>query len=273
MSGTASALGTRLGARLGTSVGIEGDPNLNTILSILGAQSVGVFFDPAYDAGVDLADDSGTERCTGIDSQPIPGQTQYTVLSPSVPAGGATFASPNGRRLLVGAGAQYLSGAAGLAAQFTGTTAFTAVTLGSRSASSTMMMWCFGHSSLDNRISQHHAAAGTADSRLRTQAGATTNNTPGSVLPLATVRTLSMTFSGSAISTWLDGVISLNAAANTRAPAALDTMVIGAQLSAGVVNSHWQGIFGPVAICSGVLSTPNRQALEHAVGAYYGYPF
>lgn len=248
------------------------DPNLAAILSILGAQSVGVLFDPSWDDGVDLVDDGGTERCTAIDSRPIPGQTQYTISQGSVPFAPATTLSPNGRRLLVGAGTQYLLGAAALAGLFTGTAAYTAVSVTSRTNSATMVEWAFGYSvGVDNRVSHYVSAAGNVEGRLRNQAGAATQAT-GSAMASSTLYVRSTTFSGSAYNTWLTGVASIVAAANTRAPAALDELLLGAQRAAGTLASFWIGSLGPLALCAGVLGTTTRQALEQAVRGYYGVP-
>jgi hypothetical protein len=249
------------------------DANLAAILSILGAQSNGVFFDTAWDDGVDLVDDGGTERCVAVESRPISGQTQYTIGPQiSIPLGLATALSPTGKRLLVGAGTQYIIGAAALAGLFVGTAAYTAVSVASRTNSATMVEWSFALSSVtDNRINHYVSAAGNVDGRQRTQAGAGTLNT-GGAMANATLYVRSTTFSGAAYSSWMTGVASIVAQANTRAPAALDELILGAQRSGGTLASFWVGQLGPLALCSGVLSAPDRVALENAMRAYYGVP-
>ncbi len=253
--------------------GSRADRNAATILSILSAQSLSAWFDPAWTPGITLQDDSGTTRITAMQSRPISGQSQYTISQGTLSFGPAVSTSPNGRRLALFAGTQYLSGAPTLATQFVGTAAYTGVCVGTKtSGGTTVTRWALDHSSLDNRVVHSRDSSGF-DSYLRTAAGAATSNGPGSAVTLNTPTTITAVYSSTDYSSWINGVASLTASANTRAPASLDLVMYGSRMSGGAASSMWFGTLGGLAICSGVLSSTNRQALERAMGAYYGYPF
>lgn len=274
MSSTATTLGTRLGARLGTSVGVEGDPNLNTILAILAAQSMSVWFDPAWDDGVTLVNDAGTDRITAILSRPISGQTQYTVSQASTPLGPAAIDSPNGKRVMSFAGTQYLQGAGALATLLQGSAGYSELQVGSRAVGASIGRWSAGlvAASPDNRIVHYLSGATGLTIRFRTAAGASTSNS-GAVTTLNDPYVYSSTYSGSDYDGWLDGAPETltGGGANVRAPATLDTLAIGVIWASGAPANFWTGMQGGLLITS-QLSTPDRQAIEIAVGAYYGYP-
>jgi len=274
MSSAATVLGTRLGARLGTSVGVEGDPALNAILAILAAQSFAVWFDPDWDDGVDLVDDAGTERCVAIESRPIVGQAQHTVLNPFTPLGPATMASPNERRVMSFAGAQYLRGAGALAIQLDGLAPvpYSEVHIASKTFGGAMGRWSLGllASSPDNRVIHYISGANTTV-KWRSANGALTQNT-GSTVLLDVEYVYSTTYNGSDYDGWLNAVEETlsGGGANTRAPETLDDLMIGAFHNAGNPSNGWQGMQAGLIITS-PLSTQHRQALEIAVPAYYGY--
>lgn len=246
-----------------------GDANLNAVLAIAAAQSLSAWFDPNWTPGATLVDDAGTERMTALQSRPISGQSQYSVPPVATSLAPATSTSPNGRRVLSFNGARYMGGLCSLAANFQGTAAFTAVSLSSRTASGSMIKWSLGDSSgTDNRIARGHGGT-NSDFMNRVAAGAGTAPT-GLTVPINTVQVYSEVFTGTTVSAWLHGASSISAAANTRAPAALDELWFGAQRASGVISTFLAGIGGPLWICAGVLSDATRIQLQTAFGAYYG---
>jgi hypothetical protein len=236
-----------------------------------------VWFDPDWTPGAQFADDGGTERMTELQSRPITGQTQYTVSQGTLAAAPATLESPNGRRVLNFAGAQYLLGAAALAAQFAGSAPYSSVSIAARSASAaSRFRFTFGHNTADalpDRATHWVAGGGTdRESAQRVQSGGATNNSTGLVLVNDTAYVLSSVYTGAAYSTWADGAASLVAAANTQAPATLDELIYGAVRNSGAIVGFWLGMQAGLILVAGALSTPHRQALETAMGIYYGYP-
>lgn len=214
---------------------------------------------------------------TEMRSRPIAGQLQYDLGPVATPLGPAVSTTPkvgptdDGKRVLSFGGTQYLAGAATLAAQFVGLAPFTAVWLASRSVGGAAAHWALDDvGATDNRIAQF-LSGGDLQSSHRTAAGAQTSAS-GSVTVLNEVYVHSIVFDGAQVATWLDGVASIPPTANTRAPATLDELVLGAQRSGAALVAFMRGLGGVLWICSGALSTPSRQAVESAMGAYYGYP-
>lgn len=272
MSNAATALGTRLGARLGTSVGVESTPE-SRLLARLATITGSVWFDPAWDPGVVREDDSGTWRITAVQSRPI--YTQYTVASPSLPIAPAEAFGPAGKRILSFGGAHYLSGAAGLAALLQGSASYSELHLASRTVGgATQGRWCasLNAASPDNKI-MHDCNTSNVSLRQRNQAGALTQNT-GDAVTVTTVHTWASVYNGSDYDAWLDGVAETlsGGGANTRAPASLDDIIVGARRSGGAPGSFWTGLQAGLVVCPGtVLSTSDRVALQSDLAAYYGY--
>jgi len=262
----------RFSRRAGRRTDDGADPNLVAVLAILAAQPLSAWFDTEYTDGVTIESDAGTDRMTEIESRPISGQLQYSVPPVALSVAPALDVTANNKRVLSFTGGRYMGGLCSLAASFAGVATFTAVSLGSRSVGgSAIIRWSFGDSSgVDNRVTEL-SSSGNLDNRNRAVAAGNTSNL-GAALANGDVRVFSTTYNATSYSTWMDGVLSINAAANTRSPTALDELWFGAQRAAGVITSFWRGMGGPIAICSGVLGTTDRQALESSFGAYYGHP-
>jgi hypothetical protein len=244
---------------------------LNTILGILAAQPLSAWFDPDWTPGVTIADDAGTPRMTSLQSRPISGQSQYVVSQGSLPLAPALSTSPNGRRLLAPAGAQYLSGAATLAAQFVGLAQYTAVAVASLGSTAAGAVWSLSENAATSNLVNHLTSNVTRlEQAQRIQAAAATTNL-GSAVPIGVGRVLSAQYTGAAYSTWIHGVASIVASANTRAPAVLDELILCARRIV-TVQTFWTGLAGPLLLVSGVLSASTRQTLERSVGLHYGYP-
>jgi hypothetical protein len=232
-----------------------------------------VWLDPAWDPGVVITNDAGTDRITAMLSRPV-GWTQYTVSALLTSTGPAVASSPNGKRIMSFGGAHYLFGAAALAALLQGSAAYSEVQIASRTASATMIRWGLSQNaaSPDNRVNHFVSAAGNVDARRRIAAGGDTINTSALAVAITTVHAFSTTYTGSAYSTWVDNVAALAAAANTRAPATLDDLIIGAQRAAGAPGSFWTGLQAGLVIVPGAaISDPDRVALQADLAAYYGY--
>lgn len=243
----------------------------DALIGLLASRTISAWFDPDYTPGVALEDDLGIERCTEITSRPIEGQLQYSVPPVPLSVAPATATSANGKRILSFTGARYLGGLCSLAEEFVGTASYTAFALASRSVGGSMVKWSLGDSSgADNRVARGQGGT-NLDFMNRVAAGAGT--APGGIaVPANTPQVYSEVFTGSAVSAWLHGAVSINNVSNTRAPAVLDELFFGAQRAAGTITSFLVGLGGPLAICSGVMSTPDRQLAESLFGAYYGYP-
>jgi hypothetical protein len=272
MSSAATVLGTRLGARLGTSIGVESTPE-SRLLDRLATIPDAVWFDPALDAGVLREDDGGTWRITSVLSRPI--HTQYTVSQATLSIAPAEAFSPSGKRILSFAGAQYLWGAAALAALLQGSAAYSEVQIGARAAGGTTARWSAGlvAASPSNRIA-HYVGGSNLVTRLRDQASTQTQNTGATVTADSVSRLYSNTYSGSVYAGWVNDVAETlsGSGVNIRAPATLDLLAIGALLTAGAAGGFWNGSLSGLILTPGhVLSTDDRVAIQADLAAYHGY--
>lgn len=240
------------------------------LLERLAAITNSVWFDPAWDPGVVVQDDAGTNRVTAIQSRPI--YTQYTVSNLLTVSPAEAF-GPNGKRILSFDGARYLSGAAALAALLQLTASYSEVQLASRADASTRVRWgvSLNAAAPDNRVNHFYSGGFLADARQRNAAGLSTQNA-GSAVVVTTMHVWSGTYNGSAYNSWVDNVASLVAAGNVRAPAALDDLTLGCQRIGGAPASFWNGLQGGLILCPGtVLSAADREFLQTNMIAYHGY--
>jgi hypothetical protein len=261
----------RFGRGRGRRTGVSSTPE-DRLLALLATITDAVWFDPAWDPGVFVEDDAGTDRITSVLSRDL-GWTQYTVAGASLPQSPAVAASPNNKRIMSFAGLQSLQGAAALAALLQGSASYSEVQIGTRTGGSNTMRWCasLNAASPDNRIA-HYINNTPATTRARTAAAGTTNT--GNSVTADVPHTYTSVYSGSDYDGWLDNVAETLSAGgtNTRAPAALDIIDIGCQRALGVPQNFWVGTLEGLVITPGtVLSTADRTAIEADLAAYYGH--
>ena len=243
------------------------------LLARLATISNSLWFDPAWEPGVVRQFDGLVWRITSILSRPI--YTQYTVSQATLAVAPAEAFSPSGKRVLSFAGAHFLSGAGALATSLQGSVAYSEVQIGARAAGGTTSRWSLGlvAASPQNRVA-HFVGGSNLATRLRDQAAAQTQNTGVTVAADSVVKTHATTYSGSDYDGWIDNVAETlsGGGANTRAPATLDLLALGALLTAGVAGSFWNGILSGLIITPGhVLSTDDRVGLQTDLAAYQGY--
>jgi hypothetical protein len=243
---------------------------LARILARLGTIPGSLWFDPGWDAGITRQLDGATWRITSITSR----VTAYTISQGVLGLAPAEAFGPNGRRILSCAGAQFLSGAATLAALLQGSASYSEIQIGIRTSTANTFRWLasLNTASSDDRVG-HYVSAANVTNRTRTAAGLQTQNTGSSVtnsVPLLYTNT----YNGSVYSGWLNSTSETlsGSGSNTRAPISLDIFDLCCQRSLGVPTNFWVGSLTGLIITPGhVLSTTNRVALESDLSDYYGY--
>jgi hypothetical protein len=260
-----------MGAAANTAgvIATAGSPE-SRILSRLGAIPGALWFDPGFTANVTRQLDGATWRITSMTSR----VTAHTVSQGTLSLAPAEAAGPNGRRILSFAGANFLAGAAALAALLQGSASYSEIQVGVRSGGASPMRWCasLNAASPDNRII-HYVSNTPTTARARTAAAAITTNTGAAVTP-AVPFVVSSTYNGSTYSGWLNSIAETlsGSGANTRAPATLDMIDLGCQRALGVPDNFWSGSLAGLIITPGhVLSASVRAALEADLLDHYGY--
>jgi len=255
--------GSRRSARVTMPVG---NAALRTLLAAPGAVAI---FDGSY--APSITKDGSNRVASWASRVGVHTVTQGTDANKPV----ANVTSPSGRAGLAFASAssQYLLDPLQvLGALFTGATAYSALVVAKFTATTlTQAMWSLGTAaSTTHYIYEGTNNGGSNPERvLRFDGGATTNT--GTLTHGTNTFCKTTVYTGAAISTWVDGVASSAAAANTRAPA-VDTLVVGTRWASAASNNPFGGSMFMLILSTSQWTAGQRQSLEAAARSYWGTP-
>ncbi len=177
-----------------------------------------------------------------------------------------TVDSINGRAALVFDGTDdNLTGATALAGLIDQSAPYTAYFLGQLSGNLSSPRAMFGASNSGTAYAYHFHQ--NTDGYGRGSASVTNNGTqtPGTTNPFD----YTAVYTGSNISTWVNGVASLSAAANTVAPVC-DLFSIGCLIYGGGIQQPWNGLIGRILIYSVAHDSTTRGAISAGLRTLYG---
>lgn len=159
---------------------------------------------------------------------------------------------------------------AALATLLTGVTAFSSLTVSRiASASAAGCIWAAGHTATANQFFFERTDSTNKLNVTRTATSSTPN--PGTIAVGTTLGYRTVTFSGTAYNAWENGVQTLTAAANVKAPAP-NVLSVGANINGGAVQNQLTGDWYCLLLALGVWTTPQRQSIEAAAASYWGIP-
>ena len=243
-------------------------PLYNALAVLMGAPGADVFYDGGYLAGLTK---DGSENVSNLASR----IGVHTVASSggNRPVWGAT--SPSGARGIAFTAAsshRLVDPLTTLGGLYDDVQAYSWLWVGKIAAPTTAQRtFSFGNAGSTTDIISSSTVSGTGVDRfqrINAAGGLTTND--GSAHSTAIVCHTGV-FTGSAVSSWLNGTLSINAGANTRAPAC-DQFMIGALRTAGAYTAHFGGEFYALILSRSQWTTTERQALERAAKTYWGTP-
>jgi len=235
---------------------------------LLAAPGADVFFD---------ADDltritkDGSDKVSLLASR-IGVHTVEQATGANQPTWGST--SPSGRRgitFTIASSTRLIDPLTTLGALYTATQGYSALWVAKIAAPTTgQTVWSIGDSgSSSNAITEGSTATTATDSRIRFGSGSSTTNV-GSVHN-TTIVCVTSQFTGTTMSSWLNGATSIDALANSRS-VAVDQLAIGARRLSGAFGSHFGGEFYGLILSRTQWTAAQRQALESAARSYWGTP-
>lgn len=228
-----------------------------SLAKLLAAPGLVAFYDSNYGVSVSDAVDSWTPRV---------GTDVVTASGTDRPSYGSVVTRGKAGVTFNGTGQILKKTGSTLAALIDGSQAYSSLIVAKTAGGATRVVWSAG--SLANAEYCAEGTSSGADYKARrTVALASTTNT-GSVSPGTNPALLTTVYTGSAFSTWVNQAASLNAAANTRAPAC-DLFCIGGRFDTGSKNFLFDGTIWCVLLSTAQWSD-ERTALENAARAYWG---
>lgn len=133
--------------------------------------------------------------------------------------------------------------------------------------SATRTVWGIGTAASSANCVQEGAAS-TSGNDDRTRGDAATTSNAGSAHSTS-IECVSTVYNGSTYSSWINGTLSINAGANTRAPTC-DTFSLGCRRLTGAYSAYMDGEIYCLIVSTSQWTTAERQALERAAKAYWG---
>lgn len=237
----------------------------------MAAPGADVFFDADYTAGLTK---DGSEKVSAWLSR-IGGYTVEEASGPNQPTWGAT--SPTGRRGItfsVADSTRLIDPNTTLGLLYTGTQAMSSlVVLKYASHATTQIAWSIatGQTTYADTIRESPNVTTGVDRRIRSALAGTTVSTGSQALGTS-LAISTMTYDGSVINSWVNRTLSVNASANTRAPATGRFMVGCGVTTADAPTGFFGGEIYGLILSRSVWTTAQRQALEAAAAAYWGSP-
>lgn len=142
---------------------------------------------------------------------------------------------------------------------------------GIRTAPGTTQTYFGIGSSANTRSINHGHGSSGVDRYIRTIAAGTSTSTDGTSILTAGTHVVAQTYTGAAISSRIDGAVSISAAANTRAPVC-DRACVGSLFANGSFSSsfYYDGWIGDIVIFTSAISDVLRAAGERWMALRYG---
>lgn len=236
---------------------------------LMTAPGVDADYDAAWLAGITK---DGSEKVSALLSR-VGGYTVEQATAGNQPTWGSTaptgvrgisFVAANSHRLV--------DPLAALGGLYDATQAYSALwVVKFTTAAANQAVFGFGDSANSANTILEGSNSSSQDVRIRTATSTTTNTNTGSPTHSSTIVCATSLFTGSAYSSWINGVASLAAAANTRS-AVCDQFVLGARRLNGAFGLPFGGDFYRLILSRTQWSTSQRQLLEWAAKVVYGTP-
>lgn len=185
----------------------------------------------------------------------------------------ATPVSPTGRRgaAISAAANQRMLGAPDVATALRNSQGYSTMIVARPNNTASSRCWLgLGQVSGQNTIAERYTAARFAEYRRSNTAGDATANTGTVAYDSGALNVMTRVYTGAATSSWMNSLLSVNAAANTRVTAGLDTLVVGSAFQNNVFSLPADGDLYALLISLAQWTEAKALRISALCKAYWG---